>query len=246
MNRFYQILFIGIALFATGCSSNYNYDNIDYSRIDIIGLEDSTLTDIINIYKDSIDLKLDNVIGFSKGLYTKDDYSKIKFNSSLGNLIADIIYKQADSVFYKSFGNNIDFVLQNHGGIRSSLLEGEIKLTDAYKILPFENEIVVLEISKEVFDEMVLFLSNEKFPHPISGFSIMNDKALIDKEKSLNDKFFLATNDYLLSGGDNMFFLERNSRVFNLGYSLRDAFIDYTSNEEDLESKVDNRFIRNE
>ena len=191
-------------------------------------------------------MKLDNVIGFSKGLYTKDDYSKIKFNSSLGNLIADIIYKQADSVFYKSFGNNIDFVLQNHGGIRSSLLEGEIKLTDAYKILPFENEIVVLEISKEVFDEMVLFLSNEKFPHPISGFSIMNDKSLIDKEKSLNDKFFLATNDYLLSGGDNMFFLERNSRVFNLGYSLRDAFIDYTSNEEDLESKVDNRFIRNE
>ena len=246
MNRFYQILFIGIALFATGCSSNYNYDNIDYSRIDIIGLEDSTVTNLINVYKDSIDLKLDNVIGFSKGLYTKDDYSNTKFNSSLGNLIADIIYKQADSVFYKSFGNNIDFVLQNHGGIRSSLLEGEIKLTDAYKILPFENEIVVLEISKEVFDEMVLFLSNEKFPHPISGFSIMNDKALIDKEKSLNDKFFLATNDYLLSGGDNMFFLERNSRVFNLGYSLRDAFIDYTSNEEDLESKVDNRFIRNE
>jgi len=246
LNRFYQILFIGIALFATGCSSNYNYDNIDYSRIDIVGLEDSTLTHIINVYKDSIDLKLDNVIGFSKGLYTKDDYSKIKFNSSLGNLIADIIFKQADSVFYKSFGNNIDFVLQNHGGIRSSLLEGEIKLTDAYKILPFENEIVVLEISKEVFDEMVLFLSNEKFPHPISGFSIMDDKALIDKEKSLNDKFFLATNDYLLSGGDNMFFLERNSGVFNLGYSLRDAFIDYTINEEDLESKVDNRFIRNE
>ena len=246
MNRSYQILFIGTVLFLIGCSSSYTYDNIDYSRIDINGLKDSTLSDIINVYKDSIDLKLDNVIGFSKGLYTKDDYSEIKFNSSLGNLIADIIFKQADSVFYKSFGNNIDFVLQNHGGIRSSLLEGEIKLTDAYKILPFENEIVVLEISKEVFDEMVLFLSNEKFPHPISGFSIMNDKALIDKEKSLNDKFFLATNDYLLSGGDNMFFLERNSRVFNLGYSLRDAFIDYTINEEDLESKVDNRFIRNE
>ena len=246
MNRSYQILFIGTVLFLIGCSSSYNYDYIDYSRIDINGSEDTTITNVINVYKDSINLKLDNVIGFSKGLYTKDDYSEIVFNSSLGNLIADIIFKQADSVFYKSFGNNIDFVLQNHGGIRSSLLEGEIKLTDAYKILPFENEIVVLEISKEVFDEMVLFLSNEKFPHPISGFSIMNNKALIDKEKSLNDKFFLATNDYLLSGGDNMFFLERNSRVFNLGYSLRDAFIDYTINEEDLESKVDNRFIRNE
>ena len=246
MNRSYQILFIGTVLFLIGCSSSYNYDYIDYSRIDINGSEDTTITNVINVYKDSINLKLDNVIGFSKGLYTKDDYSEIVFNSSLGNLIADIIFKQADSVFYKRFGNNIDFVLQNHGGIRSSLLEGEIKLTDAYKILPFENEIVVLEISKEVFDEMVIFLSNEKFPHPISGFSIMNDKALIDKEKPLNDKFFLATNDYLLSGGDNMFFLERNLRVFNIGYSLRDAFIDYTINEKDLESKVDNRFIRNE
>ena len=141
MNRSYQILFIGTVLFLIGCSSSYNYDNIDYSRIDINGPEDSTVISVINVYKDSIDLKLDNVIGFSKGLYTKDDYSETEFNSSLGNLIADIIFKQADSVFYKSFGNNIDFVLQNHGGIRSSLLEGEIKLTDAYKILPFENDI---------------------------------------------------------------------------------------------------------
>ena len=246
MNKFYQILFISSALSLGGCLSNYNYNNVDYSRIDIIGPEDSTVNNIINVYRDSIDFKLDNVIGFSKGLYTKDDYSKTKFNSSLGNLIADIIFKQADSVFYKSFGNNIDFVLQNHGGIRSSLFEGEIKLTDAYKILPFENEIVVLEISKEVFDEMVLFLINEKFPHPISGFSIMNDKALINKESSSNNKFFLATNDYLLSGGDNMFFLEKNSNVYQLGYSLRDAFIDYTINKENLDSRVDNRFIRNE
>ena len=140
----------------------------------------------------------------------------------------------------------LNLILQNHGGIRSSLLDGEIKLSDAYKILPFENEIVVLEISKEIFDEMVLFLSNEKFPHPISGFSIINNKAIIDKERSSKDKFFLATNDYLLSGGDNMFFLEKNSNVYHLGYPLRDAFIDYIINEEKIESKVDNRFIINE
>ena len=112
--------------------------------------------------------------------------------------------------------------------------------------MPFENEIVVVEISKEIFDEMVLFLSNETFPHPISGFRIKNDKAIIEKESSTNDKFFLATNDYLLSGGDNMFFLEKNLNVYQLGYSLRDAFIDYINSEKSLESKIDNRFIRNE
>ena len=43
-----------------------------------------------------------------------------------------------------------------------------------------------------------------------------------------------------------MFFLEKNLNVYQLGYSLRDAFIDYVISEESLESKVDNRFIRNE
>ena len=72
------------------------------------------------------------------------------------------------------------------------------------------------------------------------------DKAIIEKDSTKNDKFFLATNDYLLSGGDNMFFLEKNSNVYHLGYPLRDAFIDYIINEEKIESKVDNRFIINE
>ncbi len=80
MNRFYQILFIGTALFVIGCYSKYNYNNVDYSRIDIIGPENSSINNIIDIYTDSIDSKLDNVIGFSKGLYTKDDYSNTKFN----------------------------------------------------------------------------------------------------------------------------------------------------------------------
>ena len=82
MNKFLQILFIVKAFFVIGCYSNYNYNNVDYSRIDIIGPENSSINSIIDIYSDSIDSKLDNVIGFSKGLYTKDDYSNTKFNSS--------------------------------------------------------------------------------------------------------------------------------------------------------------------
>ena len=45
---------------------------------------------------------------------------------------------------------------------------------------------------------------------------------------------------------NDMFFLEKNSNVYHLGYPLRDAFIDYIINEEKIESKVDNRFIINE
>ena len=65
---------------------------------------------------------------------------------------------------------------------------------------------------------------------------------LIDPSK----KYYISTNDYLLDGGDNMFFLEKNSRVYRLGYSLRDAFINFTKSNLKLSSNIDNRFLKNE
>ena len=228
----------------TACSNNYSYNNVNFSRIDVNNYEDQLVNNIIKPYRDSIDNNLDKVIGYSDNIYTISDYNESNFNSSLGNLIAKIIFIQADSIFSSNYNKNIDFVLQNHGGIRSSLLKGDIKFTDAYKILPFENEIVVIEISKDVFDKMIVFLKNEDLPHPFYGFKIVNDKTILDEDRVSKDKFFLATNDYLLSGGDNMFFLKENSKTYWLGYSLRDAFIDYTLKRNQLTSGIDDRYIK--
>ena len=43
-----------------------------------------------------------------------------------------------------------------------------------------------------------------------------------------------------------MFFLKNNSKVYRLGYSLRDAFIDFTKTNLKLSSKIDNRFLKDE
>ena len=76
----------------------------------------------------------------------------------------------------------------------------------------------------------------------IRGNEVLIQNKLIDPLKT----YYLATNDYLLNGGDNMFFLSNNTRVYRLGYSLRDAFIDYTMTNIKLTSKTDNRFLKNE
>ena len=247
MNKVSNIfLFINLGLFLISCNS-LEVDNTSFSRIEVVGPDEVNIYNHINIYKDSIDYKLDNVIGYSDELYTKVDFTNIKFNSSLGNLVADIIFIQSDSVFKEQENKQIDFVLQNHGGIRSSLLKGEVKLTDIYKILPFENEIVILEISGETVEEIISFLKNEINPHPVSGISIRKDRSLIqNKIIDSSKKYYLATNDYLLNGGDNMFFLSKHIKVFKLGYSLRDAFIDYTKTNLKLTSKVDDRFLKDE
>ena len=247
MNKVSHIfLFINLGLYLISCNSLV-VDNTSFSRIEIIGPDEIDISNQIQVYRDSINYKLDNVIGYSDNLYTKTDFNNINFNSSLGNLVADIIFIQSDSVFKKQENKQIDFVLQNHGGIRSSLLEGDIKLTDIYKILPFENEIVILELPGETVKEMISFLNQEKNPHPFSGMSIKKNKNLIQNRTiDYSKKYYLATNDYLLNGGDNMFFLSKNTKVYRLGYSLRDAFIDYTKTNVKLTSKIDDRFLKNE
>ena len=247
LNRFYKIIFFVSTLSLLGCKNNYSYNDINYSIIELTGQKSKMISDVISIYKDSIDVSLDNVIGFSDRLYTKGDFSSKKFNSTLGNLIADIIFIQTDSVFKIQENKNIDFVIQNHGGIRASLPEGEVKLSDAYKILPFENEIVIIEMYGESLSEIVSFLKNETTPHPFSGLIINGNEVLVqNKLIKPSKKYYIAINDYLLTGGDNMFFFNKNTKVYRLGYSLRDAFIDYTKSNLYLSSKIDNRFIINE
>ena len=246
MNNIYKILLIVISS-SFICCDNIELNSTSFFFFFIIGPDENIFTDEIQVYKDSIDLKLDRIVGYSEGLYTKTDFNKINFNSSLGNLVADILFTQSDSIFNEQEGKKIDFVLQNHGGIRSSLFKGDIKLTDIYKILPFENEIVSIEVLGETVEEIITFLRKEINPHPISGISIGTNKALI-KGKLIDPskKYYISTNDYLLNGGDNMFFLEKNSRVYRLGYSLRDAFINFTKSNLKLSSNIDNRFLKNE
>ena len=99
MNKVYNIfLFFNLGLFLISCNS-LEVDNSSFSRIEVIGPDEVNIYNHINIYKDSIDYKFDNVISYTDELYTKIDFNNIKFNSSLGNLIAYIIFIQSDSVF---------------------------------------------------------------------------------------------------------------------------------------------------
>ena len=246
MKNFLKILFLFISFYLLGCN-NLDLESVSYSRIELIGPESNIISNEINIYKDSIDISLDNIIGFSDQFYTKADFNSKKFNSTLGNLIADIIIIQSDSLFRVQENKNIDFVIQNHGGIRAALPKGNIKLSDAYKILPFENEIVIVEMDGESINEIVSFLKKEKSPHPFSGLTINENTVLVqDMPIMPSNKYYIAINDYLLTGGDNMFFFSKNKGIYRLGYTLRDAFIDYIKSNLYISSKIDNRFIKNE
>ena len=78
MNKFFKILFIFLGLYFISCD-NLEVKNTSFSRIEIIGPDEINIHNQIQIYKDSIDYKLDNVIGYSDNLYTKTDFNNINF-----------------------------------------------------------------------------------------------------------------------------------------------------------------------
>lgn len=187
-------------------------------------------------------------ISYSPETYKKNDG---ELNSTLSNMFADATYEMSNPVFNKMSGKNIDIVLLNNGGIRSIISKGNISEKTAFELMPFENSIVVLELSGFSIIKMIDYLRKVKLQHPISGLQITLNNDYSVNEVKINGvsienekKYYVATTDYLLEGGDKMYFLAETTKTTDINYKMRDILIDYFKKYDTLKLKSDNRFIR--
>jgi len=81
--------------------------------------------------------------------------------------------------------------------------------------------------------EMIRFIIADKKPHPLTGLTFTIDKTgqpvnilIQGKGIETNKLYFVATNDYLYNGGDNMTFFKKG-KLFETDYKLRNVLIDY-------------------
>lgn len=243
------LLFVGFVLI----SCKKETENLSKITAENINITDSleTISEIdafIKPYRDHVNKDLENVLAYSVDTYSKSDG---ELNTAIGNFMADMIYEQANPIFKSRTGKDIDFVLLNHGGIRSIISKGNITTRTAYQVMPFENAIVVLDLKGEQVQELIAYLVRNKRAHPISKLNIELDsefnlkKALIDgKPIDLNKNYLVCTNDYLANGGDRMNFLKTNDSLYTLDYKIRNALIDYLQKVDTIKPTRDNRFIQ--
>ncbi len=156
----------------------------------------------------------------------------------------------ANPIFKSRTGKNIDAVLLNYGGIRSSLPQGNITMRTAYQIMPFENTLVVVELSGKKVQDMFNYLKAGT-AHPFSGMQLkLNATGDIQEEKirgkaiDPNKTYYIGTNDYLLEGGDNMNFFKNPIKVTDLNYKIRNILIDYFTKMDTIAPVHDGRFIK--
>ena len=147
-----------VTLLIVACSPSYNLQSIDDEVIAIEAPIDSTILNIILPYQNSIEAQMNEVLCISKM-----EMKKGKPESLLGNFVTDLCLDQ--------FSESADVCIMNTGGLRSTLPKGKITRGEIYKLMPFENELVVLELNKSDFEGMLEYIAS-RGGEPFSGMKL--------------------------------------------------------------------------
>lgn len=173
-----------------------------------------------------------------------------EWQTELGNLFAAATIAIADSISRQSQNTGIDFCMLNAGGIRAMIPKGDITVGTAYEIMPFENNIVIVEMAAKDIRELLQYFISDKRPHPLSGLSFTIGKDKLPYNIRINGAAYdplktysVATSDYLYNGGDNMFFFNNGGKMYDTNYKVRDALVAYFKKRDTIRRLTDNRIL---
>ena len=195
-------------------------------------------------YKEKLIGEMEKVLS-----YTPKDLTKktAAMQSSLGNLIADMCFEMSATLFKEKTNTAIDFAMFNYGGLRANIYAGKVTKEQAFKLMPFENELVVLSLKGEKVVALFNYFIKNKKAHPLSKniallikeneFRLKINDEKFDKNKTYN----VLTSDYLQGGGDKMNFFKNPEKITKLDYKLRDAIINYFEKVDTLKTSIDKR-----
>ena len=227
------VIFLTFFFVASCSKQNYNVTKIEGKRIPITEKENQVpeIENFIKPYRERINNDLDSILAYCPETLDK---STGKWQTTIGNLMADVTLSRGNIVFQSREKKNIDVCLLNSGGIRSILPKGNVTARTAFEIMPFENSLVVIALKGDQIIEMVDFFIAEKKSHPLAGITFTIDKNKVAKNILVQGKivqketvYYVGTNDYLSNGGDNMNFFKKGIQKFDLQYKLRNILIDY-------------------
>ncbi len=187
---------------------------------------DSAITAMIQPYKADLDREIRTIIGWAG---ERLDNAPGQGESKLGNFVADLLLIQSE----KKYGKKIDMAIINaHGGLRSTISQGPISVEKIFELMPFENNMLVLELSgsltRQFFDNCARTRRNNI---AAARFKVVGNKAtdisIGGKPFDPNRHYTLTISDYLANGGGGFGFLSKARVITDLNYKTRDMIIDH-------------------
>jgi len=215
--------------------------------------DDPEVLKIIAPYEEKV-RELRKVIGRLEGGLSKTGVG----GGSLGNFVTDAIRAQAEA----KLGKPIVLAMVNNGGLRKNeIAAGELRASDIFELLPFENALILLDVTGAQLTKILQVVTRDAQ----SGARIQfkwNDRdrpefisgKLVDangKEQEIdpNQTYTIITIDYLMSLKSGVYaILQEGKNPTPLNLTIRDAVMNYVKAEtaagRPVRSVVDNRFVQ--
>ena len=234
-----------LVILSGSCKVNHllDTDNKFYRMDDTsITSSDSSISNLINPFKEQLDSEMNRIIG-----KVGQTMTKAQPESTLGNWFADLLEEQTEVIL----GKPIDFAVVNYGGVRiQSIPAGPISKGKIFELMPFDNMVVLVEVDGRTLKQFFNLMA-ENGGWPISKsvkYKIIDKKAtdiLINNTPIKNTKkYTISMSDYIANGGSNCSFLADKTQN-ELGIFLRDLIIEYIETQTEkgmmLGTKIDGR-----
>lgn len=177
----------------------------------------------------------------------------------MGNLVADaMLARVADQ--------GITIAIQNGGGLRASISEGQITMGDILSVLPFQNTLSTFQVTGAVVIDalengasrledgagrfvQVAGLKYTLTPANEPGNRISDVMAMRDgawSENELNTLYRVVSNDYVRQGGDGFgMFATEAQNAYDFGPDLADVLAEYIIENAPYQPYLDGRITIN-
>lgn len=198
-------------------------------------------------YKQQLDTEMDRVIGRSEALLTKPRSAP---ETLLGNFFADALLAEG-----RKLDPDIDFSFGTKGGLRTELPKGELTIRHLFELMPFENELVTLDLPADAVRQLAGFIAATD-GQPVAGLRMAihdgkpSDIRIGGEPLDTAKTYRLLTYDYLANGGDNIRGLDAPISRTNLGQLVREALIAHieahTREGKPVTTKLDGRITVHE
>ncbi|UII25825.1 5'-nucleotidase C-terminal domain-containing protein [Fulvivirga maritima] len=215
-----------LIFFLASCTSKEEYQrSYTWSSVQVdSAIEESDhLEEIIAPYRVRLDSMMNEVIGYASHDLTAEG----QYESDLGTFVTQVILNQSRS----SYNKDVDLSIMNHhGGLRASINKGPVELGEVYEVMPFENEMLLLEVPGDSLVKLVEFVgqSHSSMIWPVS-FEVTNSgvkNIKVNGEKiNLDKNYTLAVSDYQANGGSGFSMLKPLKRIEVEPVKLRDMLV---------------------
>lgn len=153
-----------------------------------------------------------------------------------------------------------DFAFMNLGGIRDEIGKGTITYRDVFKVMPFDNQIIMAEVSGAFLKDIIeARVAGSRHGLRVAGIKVVYSKKRDSQDRvtlleiggepwSATKMYKITTTDFLMQGNAGLQLLtkvpEENITHYEMG--LRDAIVEYIKYNSPISSQIDDRWERDD